>query len=335
MGKAAFTVAMLLSACPHVRAQPEQDGIGRPVSASARAELAALEGSMPQRVLAPHERHLVLTLLNSPEMDSGPFKERRALVRWFLERGVTLTPEAGSDLVETDLWRLVRAARAAGEAFHIPPAILLCLSFRESSFDPRASAWTTTAKGVGQMTNVAVAETLNRISRDPVLNNETQLYATLLGARMPTGVQGASDVDALTREVRRLELSGAPTEVLAAKRRERKAAVSFHKDEPGHIYNLETNFGLSAAYLAHLRRKRLSEIVDEEKGWLTAVGAYNQGIGVMNRLIYDVFRGPRDFNAQPIDAAFSPHAVARLPLVEDRQRELLGEVGSVHRCSRR
>ncbi|MBI4345821.1 MAG: hypothetical protein HY553_03135 [Elusimicrobia bacterium] len=335
MAKSVLALAVLLSACPLTRAQQSVDGIGRPVSASARAELAALEGALPQRRLAPQERALVLTLLNSPEMGSGPFKERRELVRWFLERGVRLSPDAGSDLADTDIWRLVRAARAAAEAFHIPPAVLLCLTFRESSFDPRASAWTTTAKGVGQMTNVAVTEAIHRIERDPVLRNETQLYATLLGARMPSGVEGASDVDALTREVRRLELMRAPGELLAAKKRERRAAIASHKDELGHIYNLETNFGLSAAYLAHLRRKRLAEVVDEQKGWLTAVGAYNQGLGVMNQLIYDVFRGPRDFNAQPIDAAFSPAAAARLAIPEERRHELLGEVGSVHTCSRR
>lgn len=290
---------------------------------------------MPQRRLAPQEREFLLALLSSPEVDSGPFKDRLSLVRWFLAQGVALQAQPGSDLAQTDIGRLIRAARAAGEAFHIPPAILLCLTFRESSFNPRASAWTTTAKGVGQMTNIAVNEAVDRIARDPRLRNETEAYAVMLGARMPTSVEGARDVDLLTRQIRQLESSGAPASVIEQKRRERKAAVASHKDETGHIYNLETNFGLSAAYLAHLRRRRLAEVVDEQKGWLTAVGAYNQGLGPINELIYTVFRGARDFNAQPIDAIFTEHTVGRLTLSPDRRQELLDEVNSVYRCSRR
>ncbi|MBI5202052.1 MAG: hypothetical protein HY925_10740 [Elusimicrobia bacterium] len=313
----------------------ELDGLGRPVSPAAVTQLSSLEGSVPRRRLNDAERKLVLTLLNSPELDRGAFKDRVSLVRYFLEQGVALSAEPGSDVTDTDIWRLVRAARAASSAFKIPPAILLCLTFRESGFNPRASAWTTTAKGLGQMTNPAVTEAVERITLDGRLRNETEAFAVALGIPMPNGVQGAPDVDAITRELKTMDANGAPAAQIDAKRKERRAAIARHKDEPGHIYNLETNFGLSSAYLAYLRRTRLAEIVDEQKGWYTAVGSYNQGIGVANEYIYKVYGGAKDYNAQPLDKIFSTESLGRLSISPSRRQELVGEVMSVYRCAGR
>ena len=325
MGGGTLVVVLGLLAAPSARAQQDV----------AHSQLAALEAAVPQRRLSPPERELILGLLRSAELDSGPFKDRVSLVKYFLQHGVALSAQPGTALAQTDLARLARAARAASEAFHIPPPILLCLTFRESSFNARASAWTTSAKGVGQLTNGAVTEVVEKVSRDARLRNEMQTYATMLGAQMPTGVEGAGDVDVITRELRRLESSGADKAAIEQKRRERQAAIASHKDEPGHIYNLETNFGLSAAYLSYLRHRRLAEVVEPQKGWLTAVGAYNQGLGVMNELIYSVFRGARDHNAQPFDALLSPENARKLTIAPERSEELIGEIGSVYRCSKR
>lgn len=307
------------------------DATGRPVSPATLAAHQALLASLRGRRPTPAEKDFLLVVLNQPPVPPGPFRGRDALVRHFAAAGVGVPP--GQDAAGADLWRLVRAARAASAAYRIPPAVLLCLTFRESGFRRGASAWTTSAKGVSQLTNPAVAETARLIARDPALRAATERYAAALGARVPERVEGAADVDALTREIEALRRAGAPAARLAAKKAEREAAIKAHKDEPGHIYNLETNFGLGAAYLSYLRTKRLAEVRDETKGWLTAVAAYNQGIGYANKLVYDAHGGPAAYEALSLDAAFSPEAVARLGLPADRQHELLGEVGSVRACA--
>ncbi|MBI5596207.1 MAG: hypothetical protein HY928_08990 [Elusimicrobia bacterium] len=312
----------------------ELDALGRPVSAETRREYERILRSLNGKTLRPSEYDLILALLNQPPLPPGPFKDREALARWFAKQGVGLR-QTGGNLADSDLWRLVRAARAASVAYRIPPAILMCLTFRESAFNRGASAWTTSAKGVGQLTNGAVSDMVARIQRDPELGRQTREYASLLGASMPTRFVGAPDVDALTKELAELKKNGAPAAEVAAKKKARAAAIAAHKDEPGHIFNIETNFGLTASYLATLRRSRLSEVTAEDKGWYTAVAAYNQGVGTANELIYKVYPGPAAYNAAPLAEIFSTPVAARLALSHERQEEMLGEVGSVLRCAGR
>lgn len=321
---------------PDVPALPGQevDALGRPVSAETRREYDRILRSLNGKVLRPREYDLILALLNQPPLPPGPFKDRESLARWFAKQGVGLR-QAGGNLADSDLWRLVRAARAASVAYRIPPAVLMCLTFRESGFNRGASAWTTSAKGVGQLTNGAVSDMVARIRRDPELGRQTREYASLLGARMPERFVGAPDVDALTKELAELKRSGAPAAQVAAKKKAREAAIAAHKDEPGHIFNIETNFGLTASYLAYLRRSRLGEVSVEDKGWYTAVAAYNQGVGTANELIYKVYPGPAAYNAAPLAEVFSAPVAARLSIPHERQQEMLGEVGSVMRCAGR
>lgn len=314
---------------------PSRDALGGPVSPQVQAQYDALIASLGNRTLSEADKQLLLAVMNQPELDGGPFKDRAALVRHFARAGLEAAVPPASGLSQSDLWRLVRAARASSEAYGIPPAIVLCLTFRESGFDPHATPWTTTAKGVGQLTNATVSEIISRIQADPQLRNQTQAYARLLGASMPQSVQGAPDVDALTVEIQRLRASHAAADELAAKTAQRRQAIASHKDEPGHIYNLETNFGLASAYLTYLRDRRFSEVPDPERGWLTAVAAYNQGPGPANELVYKVFRGPRDYNQQPIETILDPRTLARLSLTARGREELHGELDSVHRCSSR
>lgn len=67
-------------------------------------------------------------------------------------------------------------------------------------------------------------------------------------------------------------------------------------------------------------------VTPEAHGWLTAVGAYNQGLGFANRLVYQVFAGPADYNAQSLDAIFNPQTIGKLGLSRERQEEMPGEV---------
>ncbi|MBI3551266.1 MAG: hypothetical protein HY077_02005 [Elusimicrobia bacterium] len=309
------------------------DALGRPVSPERLAAYQRILSSVKARRFSNDEQDLLLAVLNLPPLPPGPFKDRDRLVEHFARAGVGLGHSSGESLAGSDLWRLVRAARAAAEAYKIPPAILLCLTFRESGFNRSASAWTTSAKGVAQLTNGAVSDTVAKIQSDPVLAAATADYARTLGAKMPAAFVGAPDVDALTREIKRLKDGGAPATDIERKKMERQRAIASHKDEPGHVYNIETNFGLGAAYLAILRTRRLKEVSGEQKGWLTAVAAYNQGIGVANALIYDVFKGPSDYNAQSLDAVFNPKTAARLSITPALQEEMLGEVGSVRSCA--
>jgi hypothetical protein len=328
---------LLLAAFSAALAQPVPgvpvDGLGRPVSAENQAAFERTLASIKGRKLSPVDAEFLLTVLNSPPVPSGPFKDREALARHFARAGVGVSGAASGGMAETDLWRLVRAARAASQAYRIPPAILLCLTFRESGFNRSASAWTTSAKGVSQMTNGAVADAVRAIQSDPALRAETEAYARELGAEMPDRVEGAADVDGLTRRMEALRAADAPREDVEAARRERQAAILSHKDEVGHIYNIETNFGLAAAYLSLLRYRHFAEVADEPKAWLTAVAAYNQGRGFANKLIYDVFRGPAEFNSRGLDEVFGPKAAAQLGLSPERQQEMLGEVGSVRACA--
>ena len=258
---------LLLAAFSAALAQPVPgvpvDGLGRPVSAENQAAFERTLASIKGRKLSPVDAEFLLTVLNSPPVPSGPFKDREALARHFARAGVGVSGAASGGMAETDLWRLVRAARAASQAYRIPPAILLCLTFRESGFNRSASAWTTSAKGVSQMTNGAVADAVRAIQSDPALRAETEAYARELGAEMPDRVEGAADVDGLTRRMEALRAADAPREDVEAARRERQAAILSHKDEVGHIYNIETNFGLAAAYLSLLRYRHFAEVADE------------------------------------------------------------------------
>src|SRR3989338_3416216 len=287
------------------------------------------------RKLSPAEAELLQEILNAPRVDSGPFKDREALVAHFVAQGVRLSPGSQSGLTNADIRNLALAARAAAKAFRIPPAIVLCLTFRESSFNPLATAWTTTAKGIGQMTNPAVLETLSRLRSDPALLAAAEDYARELGARLPESLEGAQKVDTLTRDIQLLRQAKADPAIIAEKEKERRELIRSRKYEAGHIYNLQTNFGLAAAYLSDLRYRRLKEVEDEQKAWLTAVAAYNQGIGYANRLIYHVFAGAGNYNLQTVDRIFSKESAARLGLSRERQKELLDEVLSVRRCSAR
>jgi len=309
------------------------DALGRPLGAEAMAAHGRIVASLKGRKLSAVDDDFLLAVLNLPPLDAGPFQDRERLARHFAEAGVGAGAVGGACLAGSDLWRLVRAARAAAAAFHIPPAVLLCLTFHESGFNRGASAWTTSAKGVAQLTNGAVGETLQNIQWDPELKAQTEAYARELGAEMPAAFTGAPDVDALTRQLDGLRARKAPPAELEAKRLERRKAIASHKDEPGHIYNIETNFGLGAAYLSHLRVRRLKEVPEPRKGWLTAVAGYNQGMGYANALIYDVFKGPARFNAASLDEVFSAESAAKLKLSADRQAEMLGEVGSVRACA--
>lgn len=312
----------------------EVDALGRPVSPETRRAYDRLLRSLNGRRLSAREYDLLLALMNQPPVPSGPFKDRDALVAHFAKSGVGL--KSGQTAVaDSDLWRLVRAARAAATAFDIPPAVLLCLTFRESSFDRSASAWTTSAKGVGQLTNGAAADMVTRIQKDADTRRRAQAYAAALGAEMPARYNGAPDVDALTRQIQDLRKAGAPAAQVEAKKKARAAAIAAHKDEPGHIYNLETNFGLTAAYLSYLRRARLAEVTVEDLGWYTAVAAYNQGVGTANELIYKVYAGAADYNARLAAEVFTEAVAAKLSLSADRRHEMLGEVGSVQRCAGR
>lgn len=310
----------------------EVDALGRPVSPETRRAYDRILRSLNGRRLSPREYDLLLALINQPAVPPGPFKGRDALVAHFAKIGVGLRGPSAS-VADSDLWRLVRAARAASAAYKIPPAVLMCLTFRESAFDRSASAWTTSAKGVGQLTNGAAADMVARIHRDPELGRQTREYAALLGASMPERFNGAPDVDALTREIAALRKAGAPAAQVEAKKKARAAAIAAHKDEPGHIFNIETNFGLTASYLTYLRRNRLPEVTPEDLGWYTAVAAYNQGIGTANELIYKVYSGAADFNARSADEIYSGATASKLALSPERRHELLGEVGSVRRCA--
>lgn len=317
----------------------EKDGLGQPLRTETRKLHDSLLAELKGRRLTDLEKDFLLTLLNQPELDSGPFKKRGALVRHFIQAGAAVSDPAGSGLADTDMWRLVRAVRAASHAFRIPPAVLLCLTFRESSFNPRASAWTTSAKGVGQLTNATVQETVKQIHSRADLREAAELYVGTLSEEtgeqvaMPREVVGAPEVDRLTREIAELERQGAPPSVVNGKKQARRKAISSHKDEPGHIYNLETNFGLGAAYLAYIRYYRFPEVPDPRKGWLTAVGAYNQGPGVLNDLIYKVLGGPPDYNRESVERLFHMDTLRRLSLPTERQKELYDEVSSVDRCA--
>ena len=311
------------------------DGLGAPVSPEARAQYGELLASHKGRRLSDIEKSFVLTVLNIPQSPSDVYKDRPALIRHFLKKGVRLDVSRDAGFVATDLWRLVRATRAAAENFDIPSGLLMCLTFRESSFDPRASGWTTSAKGVAQLTNDTVAMVLSRLRADPKLWAQAEAYARQLGARMPEGVEGAPDVDALAREIRDLQASGAPAFQVAAKQKAKRRAVLSHKDEPGHIFNLETNFGLGAAYLAYLRRDRFAEVTGERRGWLTAVAAYNQGAGPVNELIRKVFHGAQSYNAAPLREIFSKASLGRVDITPEFREEVYWEVHSVDRCSAR
>ncbi|TBR22121.1 hypothetical protein EPO15_08680 [bacterium] len=312
----------------------EVDALGRPVSPETRRAYDRILRSLNGRRLSPREYDLLLALINQPAVPSGPFKDRDALVTHFAKSGVGLRGSK-ANVADSDLWRLVRAARAASVAYKIPPAVLMCLTFRESGFDRGASAWTTSAKGVGQLTNGAAGDMVARIQKNPELGRQTREYASLLGASMPTKFNGAPDVDAITREIADLRKAGASPAAIEAKKKARAAAIAAHKDEAGHIYNIETNFGLTAAYLTYLRRDRLPEVTPEDLGWYTAVAAYNQGLGTANELIYKVYAGAADYNARPADEIFSAATAAKLTLTPERQHEMLGEVGSVQRCAGR
>lgn len=310
----------------------EVDALGRPVSRETRQAYDRVLRSLNGRRLSPREYDLLLALINQPAVPPGPFKGRDALVAHFAKIGVGLRGSTAG-VADSDLWRLVRAARAASAAYKIPPAVLMCLTFRESAFDRSASAWTTSAKGVGQLTNGAAADMVARIQRDPELGRQTREYASLLGASMPARFNGAPDVDALTREIADLRKAGAPAAQVEAKKKARAAAIAAHKDEPGHIFNIETNFGLTASYLTYLRRNRLPEVTPEDLGWYTAVAAYNQGVGTANELIYKVYSGAADFNARSAEEVYSEATAAKLTLTPERRHEMLGEVGSVRRCA--
>lgn len=309
----------------------EYDVTGRELSLEAARSYQRVLSTLRGRRLTPDEGRLVLAILNLPPSPPGPFRTREQLVLHFLREGVGAKGEE-LELAQRDLWRVVRAARAAENAYKIPAAVLLCLTFRESSFEREASAWTTTAKGVAQLTNGAVEETMRQIHRDPMLMSATRAYARELGGELPDMVRGAPDVDALTREIQRLRAAKASPARIEEKKRERRQAIARHKDEPGHIYNLETNFGLGAAYLAHLRRRRLAGIADERKGWLTAVAAYNQGIGYAHALVA-LHGGPAGYAAASLDEIFSERSASAIGLPPERQHELLGEIGSVRRCA--
>jgi len=309
------------------------DGLGASVSPEVLAQYEKLLAAHERRRLSDQEKSLILTILNIPQLPSDTYKDRPALVRHFLKAGVRLTAGKDAGFESTDLWRLVRAARAAAEAFDIPSPLLMCLTFRESGFDPRASAWTTSAKGVAQLTNATVKDVIKRVRSDAKLWASAEAYAEKLGARMPSGVEGAPDVDRLTKELRKLEAAGAPAEEIAAKKKARRQALLSHKDEVGHIYNLETNFFLGAAYLAYLRRHRFAEVTEERKGWLTAVAAYNQGPGPINDLVHKVFRGAKPFNAAPLREVFSKASFEKVDVVPEFREEVYWEVRSVDRCS--
>lgn len=311
----------------------ELDALGRPVSLETRAAYERILAASPGRRFSARDQDFLLAVLNSPALPSGPFRSREALVRHFAGAGVRIGDSAKTGLADSDLWRLIRAARAAAQAYRIPAPILLCLTFRESGFQRGAMAWTTSAKGVAQMTNPAAQETIAQIRRNPELRAATEEYARLLGARMPERVEGAPDVDEMNTRMRRAKAAGAPPEELRRLEAERRRLIAGHKDEPGHIFNVETNFGLGAAYLAYLRRKRLGEVPDELLGWLTAVAAYNQGIGTANELIYKVYGGPADYASRGVDEIFSQETAARLTLSPERRHEMLGEVGSVRGCA--
>jgi hypothetical protein len=307
------------------------DGLGRAVSPEASAAYDRVVKAVKKRTLSQDDKVFLLTVLNDPPVAAGSFKNREELALFFAQRGVGV---GGGSLAGTDLWRLVRSARAAAQAYKIPPAILLCLTFQESGFVREASAWTTSAKGVGQMTNPAVEYIVWMIKNDKKrIKPQTEEYARLLGATMPDRVLGTPDVDKLTKELDALRKSGAPKATVQAKKEERLAAIRAHKDEPGSIYNIETNFGLAAAFLADIRYAHLQEVPEERKGWLSAVGGYNQGMGIINDLIYKVYQTPAAYNAASIDEIFSPATAARLSISKDFQEEMLGEVGNVRRCA--
>lgn len=318
---------------PAATGQAALDGLGAPVSEAARAQYEQLLASHKGRKLSDQEKAFILTVLNIPQLPSETFKDRPELIRHFLKKGVRLDVAGDAGFQKTDLWRLVRATRAAAESLDIPSALLMCLTFRESEFNPRASAWTTSAKGVAQLTNDTVKTIFSRVRSDPKLRAGIEAYARQLGAKIPEKVEGAADVDALTRELRKLEASGAPASEVSAKRKARRKAILSHKDEAGHIYNLETNFGLGAAYLAYLRRDRFAEVQGERKGWLTAVAAYNQGPGPINDLIRNVFHGAKAFNAAPVRAAFSKASFANVQVTPEFREEVYWEVSSIDRCS--
>ena len=160
---------------------------------------------------------------------------------------------------------------------------------------------------------------------------ECQKYADM---EWKCGDYPAKEED-ITRQMADLRKAGAPAAQIDALKKARAAAIAAHKDEAGHIFNIETNFGLTAAYLTYLRRQRLSEVTAEDIGWYTAVAAYNQGVGPANDLIYKVYAGPADYNARAAAEIFSAPTAARLSLSHERQEEMLGEVGMVMRCAGR
>ncbi|MFA6317020.1 MAG: hypothetical protein WC943_06340 [Elusimicrobiota bacterium] len=310
----------------------ESDATGQTVSPEARTAYQLFLNETKGRDLSEMDYRFVLTVLNQAPIDPGTFRNRAALMRYFAEAGVRVGEMSRGGMTDSDLWRLARAARAAAVSFRIPPAVLMCLTFCESRFNRRASAWTTSAKGMVQMTNPAVEETIKRVWRSPSLKAAAESYAAQLGASIPSKFVGAPDVDALTKQLDALVQARAPASEVKKKQKERQKAIRLHKDQAGHIYNIETNFGLAAAYLSYLRYHRLSEVPDERKGWLTAVGAYNQGIGYANMLI-KAAGGPKAYNGKDISEVFSREAVSKLPLPPERRQEMLDEIHTVRRCA--
>ncbi|MBI5209732.1 MAG: hypothetical protein HY927_07170 [Elusimicrobia bacterium] len=331
-GLLALTAASAFGAAPPPPEPGAPDAIGRPVSPEARAAYERFADFARDQDLSDVEYQFVLTALNLPAIDPGPFRDREELARYFVKAGVRVGQVREDGLTGTDLWRLVRAVRAASQAYRIPPAILMCLTFCESGFNRGASAWTTSAKGVAQMTNPAVADAIKLIRWNPALAAATKDYAAQLGAKMPDRLVGAPDVDALTLQLDALVQRKAPPAEVRRKRLERQKAIKAHKDEVGHIYNIETNFGLAATHLAYLRHRRLREVPDERKGWLSAVGAYNQGIGYANALI-KIAGGPAEFDRRGLDEVFGRKAIFQLDLPRDFKQEMLDEISAVRSCA--
>lgn len=267
---------------------------------------------------------------------TGRFRTSTALAQVFSSEGVRLIEEeggTGEGLTVPVALRLVRSARAASRAFGVPPAVLLCLVFRESSFRIRAIANGSTAKGLGQLTNPAVAEIVHRIRTLPELGEATRAYAAALGASVPAEVMGAPEVDRWSARTQTLRSQRASAAAIAAAVRARDLAIeAMSVDQVGGIFNLETNIGLTAAYLAYLRRHRFADVADEERGWLTAVAAFNQGPTTMRRLI-DRVGGPVAYAQIPHDRMFAPAELERLGLRPARARELGGEVTTVRDCA--
>ena len=93
----------------------EVDALGRPVSRETRQAYDRVLRSLNGRRLSPREYDLLLALINQPAVPPGPFKGRDALVTHFAKIGVGLRGSQ-SAVADSDLWRLVRAARAASAA---------------------------------------------------------------------------------------------------------------------------------------------------------------------------------------------------------------------------